>query len=74
MHRPESRTGSERAVKAVEWCEDEVHGDQAEGGQGQSKVEQTRVRVVQLKDEITANPKTPAIRVSRMQRRRRCPS
>ena len=32
-------------------CEDEAHGDQAEGGQKQSKVEQTRVRVVQSQDD-----------------------
>ena len=31
-------------------CEDEAHGDQAEGRQQQSKVEQTRVRVVWSQD------------------------
>ena len=40
-HRPESRAGSERAVRTVGRCEDEARGDQAEGGQGQSEVEQT---------------------------------
>ena len=37
-HRPESRAGIERAVKAVVRCEDEARGDQAEEGQGRSKV------------------------------------
>ena len=46
------------AVRAVGRCEDDARGDQAEKGQGQSKVEQTRVQVVQLKDEITAELKT----------------
>ena len=32
-------------------CEVEAHGDQAEGGQKQRKVEQTRVRVVQSQDD-----------------------
>ena len=43
-HRPESRTGGERAARTVVRCEDEAHGDQAEGGQKQSKVDQSQRR------------------------------
>ena len=32
-------------------CEDEAHGDQAEGGQKQNKVEQTRVQAVQSQED-----------------------
>ena len=59
----DSESTHQKAVQVVSelsvgCCEYEAHGDQAEGGQGESNVEQFYVRPVQLKDEITADSKT----------------
>ena len=53
-HRPESRTGGERAARTVVRCEDEAHVDQAEDGKKQSKVDQTQMRMAQSQDDPAA--------------------
>ena len=47
----QSCTGGERAAMTVVRGEDESHGDQAEGGQKQNKVDQTQTRVVHPQDD-----------------------
>ena len=47
----DSEHTDQKAARTVVSGEDETHGDQAECGQKQSKVDQTRIQVVQSQDD-----------------------